>query len=237
MKKVVVRILAVVSLLLCALILMYLFSPAWPVAGVAALSPQVLFSVDIDDPIVALTIDDGPDPVATEKILDVLEENVARATFFVITDEIVGNEELIARMLDEGHELGNHSVKDERSILLDEEEFERKLVEAGEILDAYGDVRWFRPGSGIYDREMVATASAHGYRTALGSVHPFDPQIPSADYATWYVLHNVEPGAIIVLHDRGARGERTAEALGVILPELNRRGYQVVTLSEMAGGS
>lgn len=233
MNKFAVRIVLFISLLFILLTLLFLFQPEWITTGIETLAPGPLFSVETLTPLVALTIDDGPDPHTTQKILEVLEENDARATFFLITDHIEGNEELVTQMLAQGHELGNHTVEAEASIKLDEELFERKFLEADDILSQYADVSWFRPESGVYDQEMLQIVSSHGYQTALGSVHPLDPQIPSAAFSSWYTLQNVHPGSIIVLHDRADRGERTAEVLAEVLPELERRGYQVVTLSEL----
>jgi peptidoglycan-N-acetylglucosamine deacetylase len=77
----------------------------------------------------------------------------------------------------------------------------------------------------------------HGYRCVLGSVYPFDATIPSAAWATGYILRNVRPGAIVVLHDGGGRGRRTARVLAEVLPELRRRGYRVVSLSELVAAA
>ena len=82
---------------------------------------------------------------------------------------------------------------------------------------------------------MLAIAQRRHYRAALGSVYPFDPQIPSTWFAARHILWNVKPGAVIILHDHGRRGERTAEVLATVLPELQRRGLRVVTLSELQG--
>jgi peptidoglycan/xylan/chitin deacetylase (PgdA/CDA1 family) len=65
-------------------------------------------------------------------------------------------------------------------------------------------------------------------------VYPLDPHVPSSAFASAYVLSNVHPGAVVVLHDRGARGRRTAETLRRVLPALRHRGYRVTTLSELA---
>lgn len=208
--------------------------PEWLVEGLARYSPEVLYFVETARPLVALTIDDGPDPVATPRILDVLKRHGARATFFVITDRVAGNEALLRRILEEGHELGNHLTRDEPSIRLPDEEFERQLLTAHEILSAYSEVRWFRPGSGWFDNAMLRTLEGHAYSCALGSVYPFDAEVPSTWFATRYVLSNVEPGSIIVVHDVGARGLRTAAVLESVLPELETRGLQVVTLSTLA---
>jgi peptidoglycan/xylan/chitin deacetylase (PgdA/CDA1 family) len=73
----------------------------------------------------------------------------------------------------------------------------------------------------------------HGYRCALGSVYPFDAAIPSVGFAARYIIWNAKPGAIIVLHDGEERGTRTARVLSRVLPELQQRGFRIVSLSEL----
>jgi peptidoglycan/xylan/chitin deacetylase (PgdA/CDA1 family) len=211
----------------------FVFQPDWVISILAKHSPEVVYLVDTQEPVVALTIDDGPDLAATPRILDVLSQHEAHATFFLITSRIPGNEEIVVRTVEEGHELANHLTTDDPSIVLPPAKFERQLLESHRVLSRFSDVHWFRPGSGWYNAEMLSILHQHGYRCALGSVYPFDPQIPSSWFASRYVLRNVRPGSIIVLHDYGARGERTASALATILPELHRRGFRVVTLSEL----
>jgi peptidoglycan/xylan/chitin deacetylase (PgdA/CDA1 family) len=210
--------------------------PRWVVGGLSRVSPEVLYFVDTDRPAVALTIDDGPDPASTPAILDVLERHGAEATFFLITDRVPGNDEVVRRILDEGHEIANHLTREEPSILLPADTFERELIEAHDVLLDYSAQRWFRPGSGFHSSEMLERAERHGYTTVLGSVYPFDAQIPSASFAERQILANARPGSIIVLHDGGDRGLRTAKALEAVLPELEARGLRVVTLSELVDG-
>jgi len=137
----------------------------------------------------------------------------------------------------EGHEPAKRSTTDEPSILLKSSEFERRFLKAHDVLSRFSDIHWFRPGSGWYSKKMLSIIRRHGYRCALGSVYPFDPQIPSSWFIKRHVLRGVQAGSIIVLHDHGARGERTIAVLGAILPELKRRGFHVVTLSELYRGS
>jgi len=212
---------------------LYLFRPHWLVALPARLSPQVVFQVRTSQPVVALSVDDGPDEATTPEILDVLRRHGARATFFLFTSRVAGNEDLVDDALKDKHELGNHLATDKASILLDAEDFERQLLASHATLSQFAKVRLFRPGSAWYSRRMLDTLTRHGYRCVLGSLYPFDPQTRSASFAASYVLSNVRPGAIIVLHDRGARGSRTTAVLSMILPELQRRGYRVVTVSEL----
>ena len=189
--------------------------------------------METEQPVVALTIDDGPDAMTTPIILDLLQEQGAKATFFVITERIPGNEQLIERMIEEGHELGNHMTNEEPSIRLGQEGFAEDLIAAESALSPFDEIRWLRPGSGWFTANMIDTAESRGYRMALGSVYPFDHLIPSSWFASEFILWRIRPGDVIVLHDHRWRGERTADTLSRVLPELMERGYKVVTLSEL----
>ncbi|MEJ2486731.1 MAG: chitin deacetylase family protein [Anaerolineales bacterium] len=225
---------SIIALILTLLfILLVLLQPEWLMAHLRARSPEVIYSIDTDQPVVALTIDDGPDETYSRKILDLLKKHHAHATFFIITERVPGNEEILQRMVEEGHEIGNHLTEDEPSIKLTNQQFEQELIQSDQILSQYGEVVWIRPGSGWFNDEMLETINKHGYHLALGSVYPYDPQIGLAWYSAKYVLWKAKPGAVIVLHDYENRGKRTVAALEEILPQLEDRGYQVVTLSEL----
>ena len=210
------------------------FQPGWLIKMLANQSQDVLYSVDTQRPVIALTIDDGPDPVTTSKILNTLKEHNAHATFFMIGSRITGNETVVDRVITENHEVANHMMNDEPSINLHPEEFEQRLLASDKTLSKFAKPKWFRPGSGWYNRQMLSTLRKHGYQTALGSVYPYDPHIPSSWFAAQSILWNVKPGSVIILHDSGNRGERTLATLQTILPKLTQQGYQVVTLSELS---
>ncbi len=196
---------------------------------------------DSGQPRIALTIDDAPDPRTTPAILDVLRSHASRATFFVITSQIAdvaaGTDSILVRMRAEGHEIGNHMTHDRVSIRLDSAEYEQSLVEADSALRPYGPLRWARPGSGWYSARTVRAMRRAGYECALGSVYPIDAGLGWPWLSERYILAHARPGAIIILHDRGVRGERTAAVLSRVLPVLQQRGYAVVTLSEVAASS
>ena len=214
-------------------LILVLVQPEWLMARLRARSPQVLYSIDTDHRIVALTIDDGPDETYSTQIMELLEEYEAHATFFLITDRIPGNEEVLQQMIREGHEIGNHLTADEPSIQLSLEKFEKALITSDRILSQYGEIVWMRPGSGWFTKDMLGIIKEHNYQIALGSIYPYDPQINLAWYSAKFVLWKAKPGAVIVLHDYEKRGERTVEALRMILPELTERGYEIVTLSTL----
>jgi len=205
----------------------------WKVRRLARDNPRVLYQVETQAKAIALTIDDGPDATTTPGILRALEQYGAHATFFIITSRVPGNEELLRRIVAEGHELGNHLVRDEPSLKLPAAEFERRLVESHAVLSPLQTQRWFRPGSGGYDGRMLSTLEAHGYRCALGSVYPFDPQIRWSWFSKRFILSNARPGSVIILHDWDSKGRRTIKTLSNVLPVLVKRGYRVVTLTEL----
>jgi len=194
-----------------------------------------------DRPLIALTIDDAPDPGTTPAILDVLRSHASRATFFVITSQLAnvpaGADSILVRMRAEGHEIGNHMTEDRVSMLLDSAAYVKDLARADSLLRPYGPLRWARPGSGWYSARMVRAMRRAGYECALGSVYPIDAGLGWPWLSERYILAHVRPGAIIILHDRGVRGERTAAVLARVLPVLRARGYSIVTLSEAAARS
>jgi len=204
----------------------------------ALANPEVLFEVDTERRAVALTLDDGPHSEVTPRILDLLAEHEAHATFFLIGDRVEGNEDLMARMRAEGHELGNHLAHDEASIALSPESFEQKLVWSDSLinrseLSGKDEGKWFRPGSGWFNRRMVRQVAAHGYRIALGSVYPHDLMMRSPGLITSFILGRVDPGSVLILHDGDADADRTIRVLERVLPALKMRGFEILTLSEL----
>jgi len=223
-------------------ILLLTCAPRALTGAAAAVVPGCRYDVRVVNPIVALTIDDAPDPGTTPAILDTLRAYGSRATFFIITSQLRAGTEttpdpLLTRMRREGHELGNHLTRDRSAIRLDSAAFAQDLAQADSVLRPYGPLRWARPGSGWYSRRMVRAMHRAGYECALGSVYPFDAGLGWPWLSERYILAHARPGAIIILHDRGTRGERTAAVLGQVLPALRARGYQVVTLSELAAAA
>ena len=166
-------------------------------------------------------------------ILDILARNQANATFFLIADRIKGNESLIKRMVSEGHEIGNHMMRDAPSIDLPPGIFEAELLEAHRTLSEYGSLRWFRPASGWYNERMLTVLKKYNYRCALGTAYPFDAHHSSSWLAQKFILAMAKPGRIIILHDRDRRGQRTAQTLAAVLPKLRDKGYRIGTLSKL----
>jgi len=195
--------------------------------------PAVLYAVPTCEPVVALTLDDGPHAASTPRILEVLGRHGARATFFLIGANLPGNEALVEAIVSAGHEIANHGGYDRPAVDLGPARFERDLLATHERLARFGEPRFYRPGSGWYDDWMLPIVARHGYTLALGSVYPFDVELPWPALTRSVAEWGIEPGAILVLHDAGESGPRTWEVLEGLLPELEERGLRVVSLSEL----
>jgi len=207
--------------------------PRWLVRALPGGYPEVVYFVPIKQQAIALTIDDGLDPTTTPRILDVLKAHRVTATFFVVTNSLSGQQKLIRRLLREGHELGHHMTEDRVTVKLDDTELTRRFNHAADTLESLAHIRWFRPGSGRYDKRMLNLVRERGYRIALASVAPLDTLVSNPRRVSNYISWMVEPGSIIVLHDVGARGLRTASTLERLLPKLFARSYKVMSLSQL----
>jgi len=195
----------------------------------------------LTEPLLALTFDDGPSP-QTPDILDLFREHHGHGTFFVLGESVEGREEILARTLAEGHEIGNHSFSHPHAMHRTDDELAHDIARCQRLL-GHGP-RLFRPP---YGEEPVRTARIAEERllptTVLWSVDPSDwlERDPQAIAAS--IIDGLAPGAIVDLHDGWPRhtstpADRTptVEALRIALPEIGRLGYRCVTVSELLKG-
>ncbi|WP_254977716.1 polysaccharide deacetylase family protein [Cyanobium sp. ATX 6A2] len=209
----------------------------------APLLPQVLFCARGQGADgarrVALTLDDGPSGAGSLELLDLLRQLQVPATLFLIGDHLNrGGEGFVARALADGHQIGNHMAQDSISARLPPEGFLNQLRRTEAALRGAAAprslaLRWFRPGGGRFHRAMLESVSAEGYRLVLGSVFPYDTNQPPLWFLRRFLLANVHPGAIVVLHDRPDTIAATLHTLRAVVPELRRRGYRFVSLDQL----
>ena len=182
------------------------------------------------DAAIALTFDDGPSPY-TKRVLGILDRAGAKGTFFVVGSEVPGDTSELRRALAHGHELGNHSLNHE-------------LHPSSASLRATSDrIRaatgftpcTFRPPYGDYNSGTVAAAQANGMSTVIWDVDPKDWSLPGSSTIYSRVVAGAHPGAIIIMHDGGGPRGQTVAALPRIIAELESRGYDLVTVTELLG--
>ena len=196
-------------------------------------NPEVLFYVETADKVLALTIADSPNSHLTPAILDLLDKYGIPVTFFIIGQQVPGNEHLLQRMKKSGHELGNHMVTDEPSIMLSHEEFAANLLAVEKLIGPLGEKKWCRPGSGWFNHDMVNNAHELGYRFCLGSLYPFDNKVRNPDLIHLAVMEQMYPGAILILHEGGPQRDYIIPLLDELIPDLISVGYKFMTVSEL----
>jgi len=185
---------------------------------------------------IALTFDDGPDPVYTPQVLDVLERHGVKATFFVIGQHVDAHPKLIQRIAAAGHAVGSHGFSHTilRGVWPSVIATELGLTDAAIARAAGVRTRLFRHPGGMQGAFLPFMALAGGRRVVVWSVDPRDYTAPGAEEIARRVLEAVHPGAIVLLHDGSPDGdqsrEQTVAALPAILEGLRGRGYRFVHL-------
>lgn len=188
---------------------------------------------DIRKQRIALTFDDGPHPVYTLQLLEILRRTHTPATFFVVGKQVEKNPALVQLEVAEGHEVGNHTFDHVNLTLIPPELIGYELDECDTVIKkATGSsVRFFRPPGGDYNGDVVREAAKRGYITTLWTDDPGDFSKPPADVILKRTLDHLENGAIILLHDGIPQ---TMQVLPQLIDEAHRRGYQFVTISQLA---
>ena len=180
----------------------------------------------------ALTFDDGPDQEQTALVLDQLEKHRAMATFFVIGSRLDDSvAPLIRRMVSLGCEVGNHSWSWSSLDRASPEEIRSSVDRTSAAIERYAGAppRFFRPPD-LADSELL---HANVHLPFVGGVLGKDWADTSVQQRVANVLAGVRDGAIILLHDVQPDPHPTPEALDILIPELRRRGYELVTVSEL----
>ena len=180
---------------------------------------------------VALTFDDGPDPVITGKIVDTLARYQVKASFFFIGWRATSYADVAKKVARAGHDIGNHSYSHKDLKELDLEEARQEIRKAQNAIKAATGFtpKWFRPPYGSYNDDIRAIAKEEGASIVLWNLTPDDWKNPGEAVIRKRVTSSVKDGSIVLLHVR----EQTLSALPRLIEELTEMGYELVGLSEI----
>src|SRR5436190_10543605 len=190
-------------------------------------------SVHVDGPYIAMTFDDGPSAMLTQKLLDLLAAHHIKATFFVIGENVAEHPEIVARAAREGHEIGNHSWSHPNFGKMSDESVRRQLWQTDDaIKNAIGKrPTIMRPPYGsITAREKHWIHDELGYQIILWDVDPNDWKRPGPAVVRNRILKQTRPGSIVLSHDIHPG---TVEAMPSTFDELEAKGFKFVTVSEL----
>ena len=189
-------------------------------------------SVPISARKVAITFDDGPHPLYTPPLLDLLERYQARCTMFLVGSQAESHPEIVREIAEKGHKVANHTYSHPNLRTLDPRGIERELLRGRSVLQRISGkkIRLFRPPGGNADRTVEEIAAGYGLTTVYWDL--FDSWLQRYDEATVLqkLLGGIKPGSIVLLHNGS---NKTAPILEPFFEELTRQGYQLVTVSEL----
>ncbi|MGC4071835.1 MAG: polysaccharide deacetylase family protein [Nibricoccus sp.] len=179
-----------------------------------------------------LTIDDGPDPATTPRVLELLDQHQARATFFVIGEKAARYPELIREIVHRGHALGNHTHTHPHGSY-----WSALPARTGQEIDTCATAirnageptpRWFRPPVGLKSLALHQELARRDLELVVWSARGYDTQVRDPDQAVRRIRRSLTAGVIILAHESGPPGSHRVEVIARLLTHLTQDGYRCV---------
>ncbi len=183
---------------------------------------------------VALTFDDGPGPY-TDRLLQILQDNNAKATFFLIGNKVAANPEGAKRIAAAGMEIGNHTWEHPNMTAIPPQDIPAQFSKASDAIEAATGQRpkLVRTAGGLVNDQVLAEAKKQGLADINWDVIPFDWINDSNIAATRYMLMTqIKPGSVVLFHDTYSS---TVDLVYQFIPVLKANGYHLVTVSQLLG--
>jgi peptidoglycan/xylan/chitin deacetylase (PgdA/CDA1 family) len=183
---------------------------------------------------VALTFDDGPSPY-TDRLLQILKDNNAKATFFEIGNKVAANPDGAKRVVEAGMELGQHTWEHPNMTTIPPQDIPAQFSKASDAIEAATGQRpkLVRTAGGLVNDQVLAEAKKQGLADINWDVIPFDWINDSNIAATRYMLMTqIKPNSVVLFHDTYSS---TVDLVYQFIPVLKANGYHLVTVSQMLG--
>jgi peptidoglycan/xylan/chitin deacetylase (PgdA/CDA1 family) len=182
---------------------------------------------------IAITYDDGPHPVNTPRLLDMLAARNIKATFYVIGNSVNQNPGVLRRTVAEGHEIGNHTQTHPLLSKLSDSQLRQEMQRCQDSIGRAAGIRprtMRPPYGGLLQRQRELVLKEFGYPTIMWSVDPLDWKRPGASVITSRIVSGTTAGGIVLAHDLHSQ---TIDAMPQTLDGLLRRGFKFVTVSQL----
>jgi len=199
-------------------------------AGSGPQSAQIIDSAHGHGQVVSLTFDDGPHPIHTPALLEVLRRYRVPAVFCLWGDHVREHPEIVRAIVQEGHVLGNHSMHHDHMSGWSAEQIRADLQAAGAAIQAavpHARVPYFRAPFGEWG-ESPTVAAQLGMRSLGWRLAVMDWQPPGTEELVRRLTEGITPGAVVVLHDGGGDRSQTVEAVERIIPAYQAAGWRFV---------
>jgi chitin deacetylase len=184
--------------------------------------------------LIALTFDDGPAP-DTPQFIKVLKDNHVPATFFVITEQLKDFGNATRQAVQDGFEVGNHTVDHQMLATLSKGDQQTEIMDANKQMAAAGlpPTRLFRPPGNSFDAATVGILRKQHMLMTLWDVDTEDYKLPGTDAIVQTVLSQAKPGSIVLMHDGGGDRSQTLAAVPQIIKGLRAKGFKFVTVPQL----
>lgn len=189
---------------------------------------------NIDQKYIYLTFDLGYEAGYTEKILDALKEENVQATFFITAHYVNSASDIVQRMIDEGHIVGNHTVNHKSMPSLSDDEIEEEVMKLHQtVYEKYGyEMKYIRPPMGEFSERTLSISESLGYKTVMWSFAYVDwdeKKQPSEEDAMNKIISNLHNGEIMLLH---ATSKTNGDIMSQMLKKVKEEGYEFRSIDE-----
>lgn len=190
--------------------------------------PECVWQIPTNENAIYLTFDDGPTPDITDWVIDQLAAYNAKATFFLIGNNVQQHPQIYQRLVAAGHSIGNHCYNHEKGWVTNNEDYFKSVAQTNYLIQS----PLFRPPYGRIKKSQVKELSKQ-YNIIMWDVlsHDYDKRL-SPEECAQNVLNNVKPGSIIVFHDSVKAWPNLKESLPAVLKGLSERGFLFKPLSQ-----
>ena len=212
-------------------------TPSGPASGEQLQKYGAAYAGDDDEKVLYLTFDAGYENGCTASILDTLKKHEVKAAFFLVGNYLEKNADLVRRMVEEGHTVGNHTMHHyDMSAITDEGAFAKELQD---LEDLYKETtgqdlpKYYRPPQGVYSEENLRQAKKLGYKTVFWSLAYVDwnnDAQPTREDAFAKLLPRTHPGAVVLLH---STSKTNAAILDELLTRWKEEGYRFGTMEDL----
>jgi peptidoglycan/xylan/chitin deacetylase (PgdA/CDA1 family) len=196
----------------------------------------IIHEAATDHKAVAFTFDDGPNPLYTLQVLDIFREVSGRATFYMIGQQMVKHPEVVQAVLNEKHEIGNHTYSHPKLTELSPADAYREIEQTEKIIQHMSGSKpaTLRPPYFDYNEDTKRICDEFGYRV-IGALNAdaLDWEMPGVDHIASKSRSHVRNGSILLFHDGFGDRSQTVEAVRILVAELAKQDYRFVTVSEL----
>ncbi len=232
----------ILLLLVCLTVLVFFLIHGYEYYGWFVSSEGVHRHGNESLPGIALTFDDGPHPIYTPQILDILKKHGVKGCFFMMGKHVEAHPDIVKRMNEEGHELGSHGYSHRMMPLLSADALKDEIEKTDDAIKKITGERasYFRPPYGFYNEAVRREALSRGYAFVLWNVSSKDWMNQGGEKVAQNVAKYLKPGVILLFHDggsvvhnKGTKRESTVQSLPLIIDAARKKGLKVMTLKEL----